>query len=166
MLTPNLHTIEHEIEQFEDDPLEYIRLDLSLPSASGGLGLGAHDVVTRRQAAADVLRALVSSGFEAEATEVTGAWINQGLQQYNSNKNQDDSWKAKDTAVYLLTAVATRGSTTQVCARWERICTMLMTRCSMVSRQPTPWSTSFSFSLSMYSRTSKLLRAQFTHSCK
>lgn len=106
--------LEHEIEQFEDDPLEYIRLDLSLPSASGGLGLGAHDAVTRRQAAADVLRALVSSGLEAETTEVTGAWINQGLQQYNSNKTAEDSWKAKDTAVYLLTAVATRGSTTQV----------------------------------------------------
>ena len=105
---------EHEIEQFEDDPLEYIRLDLSLPSQSGGLGL-SHDVLTRRQAAADVLRALVSSGLEAETTEVAGAWINQGLQEYNNNKGKEDSWKAKDTAVYLLTAVATRGSTTQVC---------------------------------------------------
>lgn len=63
-----------------------------------------------------MLRALVSSGLESETTEVTGAWINQGLQQYNDNKNAEDSWKAKDTAVYLLTAVATRGSTTQVCA--------------------------------------------------
>ena len=106
--------VEHEIEQFEDDPLEYIRLDLSLPSATGGLGPGSHDAVTRRQAAADVVRALVSSGMEAETTEVTGAWINQGLQEYNNNKTGEDSWKAKDTAVYLLTAVATRGSTTQV----------------------------------------------------
>ncbi|EKM56806.1 uncharacterized protein PHACADRAFT_141741 [Phanerochaete carnosa HHB-10118-sp] len=113
VVVPNVGLREHEIEQFEDDPLEYIRLDLSLPSASGGLGLGSHDAMTRRQAAADVLRALVSSGLESEATEVTGAWINQGLAEYNNNKTKEDSWKAKDTAVYLLTAVATRGSTTQ-----------------------------------------------------
>ena len=100
---------DHELEQFEDDPLEYIRLDLALPSV-GSLG-GSHDVLTRRQAAADVLRALVSSGSEAEATEVTGAWINQGLSEYNANKAEN--WRAKDTAIYLLTAVATRGSTAQ-----------------------------------------------------
>lgn len=105
---------EHDIEQFEDDPLEYIRTDLSLPAASGGLGLGSHDAMTRRQAAADLLRALVSSGLEAETTEVAGAWINQGLQEYNNNRTKEDSWKSKDTAVYLLTAVATRGSTSQV----------------------------------------------------
>lgn len=70
--------------------------------------------MTRRQAAADVLRALVSSGLETETTEVAGAWIGQGLQEYNNNKTKEDSWKAKDTAVYLMTAVATRGSTTQV----------------------------------------------------
>lgn len=60
------------------------------------------------------MRALVASGLEAETTEVASAWIGQGLQEYNSNKTKEDSWKAKDTAVYLLTAVATRGSTTQV----------------------------------------------------
>ncbi|KAI0749865.1 armadillo-type protein [Daedaleopsis nitida] len=108
VVVPNVSLREHELEQFEDDPLEYIRLDLALPSV-GGIG-GAHDAVTRRQAAADVLRALVSSGSEAEATEVTGAWINQGLNEYNANKAEN--WRAKDTAIYLLTAVATRGSTT------------------------------------------------------
>ncbi|CAL1709388.1 unnamed protein product [Somion occarium] len=113
VVVPNIGLREHEIEQFEDDPLEYIRLDLSLPASSGGLGLGSHDVVTRRQAAADVLRALVGSGLETETTEVAGAWIAQGLREYNENRTKEDSWKAKDTAIYLLTAVATRGSTTQ-----------------------------------------------------
>lgn len=112
--------IEHDIEQFEDDPLEYIRTDLSLPTASGGLGLGSHDAMTRRQAAADLVQALVSSGFEAETTEVAGGWINHGLQEYNNNKSKEDSWKSKDTAVYLLTAVATRGSTSQVRAVGKR----------------------------------------------
>ncbi|KAI0775001.1 Cse1-domain-containing protein [Trametes elegans] len=109
VVVPNVSLREHELEQFEDDPLEYIRLDLALPSM-GGLGM-ANDAVTRRQAAAEVLRALVSSGLEAETTEVTGAWIGRGLNEYTANKAEN--WRAKDTAIYLLTAVATRGSTTQ-----------------------------------------------------
>ncbi|KAF9816482.1 hypothetical protein IEO21_04087 [Rhodonia placenta] len=109
IVVPNVGLREHEIEQFEDDPLEYIRLDLSLP-ALGGAGVSA-DAMTRRQAAAEVLRALVSSGFEADTTEVAGAWIGQGLQQYNAKP--EVNWRAKDTAIYIMTAVATRGSTTQ-----------------------------------------------------
>ena len=89
-------------------------MDLSLPGSSGGLGLGSHDVVTRRQAAAEVLRALVASGLEQETTQVASVWISQGLAEYNANKTKEDGWKAKDTAIYLMTAVATRGSTTQV----------------------------------------------------
>jgi exportin-2 (importin alpha re-exporter) len=99
---------EHEIEQFEDDPLEYVRLDLSLPS----VGAGGADTTTRRQAAADVLQALVSSGHESETTEIVGTWISTGLTEYNTNRTEN--WKAKDSAIYLLTAVATRGSTTLV----------------------------------------------------
>ncbi|OBZ72875.1 Importin-alpha re-exporter [Grifola frondosa] len=108
VVVPNITMREHDIEQFEDDPLEYIRLDLALPSM-GGIGISG-DAVTRRQAAADVVRALVASGLESEATEVAGAWIGEGLREYSANKVQN--WRAKDTAIYLLTAVATRGSTT------------------------------------------------------
>jgi exportin-2 (importin alpha re-exporter) len=66
------------MEQFEDDPLEFIRLDLSLSSAGT-------DLATRQQAAADVLQALVGSGFDAEATEIVGSWITTGLTEYNAN---------------------------------------------------------------------------------
>jgi exportin-2 (importin alpha re-exporter) len=99
------------MDQFEDDPLEFIRLDLSLPGSSTG---ATADVTTRRQAAADVLQALVGSGYEGEATEIVGTWIGTGLAEYNAQRNAEGAWKAKDSAVYLLTAVATRGSTTQV----------------------------------------------------
>lgn len=105
---------DHEMEQFEDDPLEFIRLDLSLPGSSTGLSA---DITTRRQAAADVLQALVGSGYESEATEIVGGWIGRGLERYNASRGaggDGEAWKAKDSAVYLLTAVATRGSTTQV----------------------------------------------------
>ena len=93
--------------------MEYIRLDLALPTSSSSLG--SQDVVTRRQAAADVVRALVASGFETETTEVAGLWIGEGLREYGNNKSKEGSWRAKDAAVYLFTAVATRGSTMQVC---------------------------------------------------
>lgn len=102
--------LEHEIEQFEDDPLEYIRVDLAVPSF-GGAGVSM-DTLTRRQAAVEVLRALVSSGYESETTEIAGAWINKGLQEYSANPSEN--WRAKDTAIYIMTAVATRGSTAQV----------------------------------------------------
>ncbi|KAG0700788.1 CAS/CSE protein [Suillus ampliporus] len=104
VVIPNIGLRDHEMEQFEDEPLEFIRLDL----AFGG---SASEVATRRQAAADVLQALVSSGYQTEATEIVGSWITSGLQQYNSNPAQN--WKAKDSAIYLLTAVATEASTTQ-----------------------------------------------------
>ncbi|KAG2159252.1 CAS/CSE protein [Suillus bovinus] len=104
VIIPNIGLRDHEMEQFEDEPLEFIRLDL----AFGG---NASEVATRRQAAADVLQALVSSGYQAEATEIVGSWITSGLQQYNSNPAQN--WKSKDSAIYLLTAVATEASTTQ-----------------------------------------------------
>jgi exportin-2 (importin alpha re-exporter) len=110
--SPTYSTVpEHDLEQFEDDPLEFIRLDLSIPSTSGAGG-SAGDVVTRRQAAADVLQALVFSGVEAETTEIVGSWISNGLQSYSANPKQN--WKAKDSAIYLLGAIATKGSTTLV----------------------------------------------------
>lgn len=102
----NAHILlESDIELFEDDPLEYIRL--SLPSSAG-----SSDHSTRRQAAADVLQALVASGPESEAdtTEIVGRWIGQGLAAYAADKNE---WRMKDSSVYLMGAVATRGSTAQ-----------------------------------------------------
>ncbi|KAL5501264.1 CSE1_5 [Sanghuangporus vaninii] len=61
---------------------------------------------TRHQAAADVLRALVASGYVAVTTENAVRWIGLGLQEYASDPRGEDSWKRKDWSVYLLTAVA------------------------------------------------------------
>jgi len=88
--------------------MEFIRLDLSLPSG----GVGSSEVATCRQAAGDVLQALVSSGLDAETTEIAGTWISGGLQEYHANPEQN--WKSKNSAVYLLAAIASRGSTSMV----------------------------------------------------
>lgn len=49
VVVPNVALREHDVEQFEHDALEFIRLDLALSSTGT-------DLTTRRQAAADVLR--------------------------------------------------------------------------------------------------------------
>ncbi|KZP27099.1 Cse1-domain-containing protein [Athelia psychrophila] len=97
------------MEQFEDGPLEFIRLDLALPGAGAPAA-----VTTRRQATADVLQALVRSRYEAEATEIVGKWIREGLAAYQGTKGKGgDAWKAEDNAVALLAVVAARGGTAQ-----------------------------------------------------
>lgn len=115
---PNVSLRTHDIEQFEDDPLEFIRLDLALPSGGGVGGIGGGvggiggEASTRRQAAADVLQALVSSGYRTETTEIVGTWIQTGLEAYG--RDSEANWTAKDSAVYLLGAIATEASTMQV----------------------------------------------------
>ncbi|KAJ7695191.1 importin alpha re-exporter [Mycena rosella] len=119
IIVPNVLFRVSDEEMFTDDPLEFIRLSLfdSASTSSAGLASGGADGRTRRQAAADVLKALVSSGFEREATSEVEKWVQLGLGQYNSATLQDrvqgEGWKAKDGAVYLMMAVATRGSTSQ-----------------------------------------------------
>ncbi|KAN0094806.1 CAS/CSE protein, C-terminus domain containing protein [Tylopilus felleus] len=117
VVVPNISLRQHDIEQFEDDPLEFIRLDLALPSgggaggAGGGVGGVGGEASTRRQAAADVLQALVGSGYRTETTEIVGTWIQTGLEAYG--RDAKENWTAKNSAVYLLSAIATEASTMQ-----------------------------------------------------
>jgi len=97
---PNVYLRDVETEQFEDDPLEYIRRDMHVADGS-----------TRRTAASDLLRALASSpGREQELNGVVGAWLSASLQRYASLPQEN--WKDKDAAICVLTAVAARGATT------------------------------------------------------
>ena len=65
------------------------------------------DAETRRQAATEFTRALMQQ-FETEVTEIVKGYIGQYLQAYASDAS---NWKSKDTAIYLLTSIASRGST-------------------------------------------------------
>ncbi|KAK7017461.1 importin-alpha export receptor [Paramarasmius palmivorus] len=104
--------------QFGDDPLEFIRLELSIGGA-GAEGVGvSNEGVTRRQAAADVVKALVGTGGgegEKVTTSIVGNWIERGLTEYvQAGKSTDsEGWKAKDSAIYLPTALASQGATAQ-----------------------------------------------------
>ncbi|KAG8694409.1 importin-alpha export receptor [Ceratobasidium sp. 394] len=102
----------HEVEQFEDDPLEYIRRDLSLSGTSSGGGTSGSEM-GRRGAATELLRALLGVGLEAQATQLAEDSVGRLMGMYNAREGGDDAWAHKDTAVYLLSAVAARGSTLQ-----------------------------------------------------
>lgn len=146
MVVPNVALREHDIEQFEDDPLDFIRVDLAV-SATGT------DLATRRQAAADILQSLVGSGYEAVTTEIVGLLINTGLSDYTLDKGKN--WKAKDSAIYLLTALATKGSTLQVGFSFDFWIHFDVPFISMVSQRPMLWLMSSSSSLTTCLKISK-----------
>lgn len=95
VILPNVSLRESDIEQFEDEPIEYIRRDLE-----------GSDADTRRRAATDFLRKLLEK-FEGLVTEAVGRYISHYLAAFT--KNPSGEWKSKDTAVYLFSAIAAKG---------------------------------------------------------
>lgn len=95
VILPNVSLRESDIEQFEDEPIEYIRRDLE-----------GSDADTRRRAATDFLRKLLEK-FEGLVTDVVGRYITHYLTAFT--KNPSGEWKSKDTAVYLFSAIAAKG---------------------------------------------------------
>ena len=156
-------TSEHEEEMFEDDPGEYIRRDLE-PSTGSSMtpSFERADLVesdTRRQAATDFTQALMEL-FEGPVTEIITGFITTflnvsvvhalSLNQQDYGANPHEKWKSKDTAIYLLTSIAARGSTQQVCCRAQ-----LGLKGSSASPRPTCSSMLWSFSGPTSSQTSK-----------
>ncbi|RUP48679.1 Cse1-domain-containing protein [Jimgerdemannia flammicorona] len=100
IVLPNMTLRESDEELFEDDPIEYIRRDLE-----------GSDSDTRRRAAGDFIRGLLEQ-FESQITGIVSNYIQHYLQRYNSNPTAN--WKDKDTAIFLLTSIATRNVTQQM----------------------------------------------------
>jgi exportin-2 (importin alpha re-exporter) len=98
VILPNVSLRESDIEQFEDEPIEYIRRDLE-----------GSDADTRRRAATDFLRRLLEN-FEELVTNVVSRYITHYLGAFSQNPNSE--WKSKDTAVYLFSAIAAKGTIT------------------------------------------------------
>ena len=72
VVVPSISLRIHDTEQCEGDPLEYVRLNLSFASARSAAVAGGltTEGTTRCQAATDVPRSSVASGFEAITTEI------------------------------------------------------------------------------------------------
>ncbi|KAF2810847.1 Cse1-domain-containing protein [Mytilinidion resinicola] len=98
VILPNLSLRESDVELFEDEPIEFIRRDLE-----------GSDSDTRRRAATDFLRQLMSQFDKLVTVEVT-KYVEHYLQEYAKDRN--NNWKSKDTAVYLFSAIAAKGTAT------------------------------------------------------
>lgn len=84
-------------ELFEDNPEEYIRRDIE-----------GSDVETRRRAVSDLVRTL-SQHFEAKIVELFGGYLTVLLDRYS--KDPKNNWRSKNTAIYLVTTLASKGAT-------------------------------------------------------
>lgn len=84
-------------ELFEDNPEEYIRRDIE-----------GSDIETRRRAACDLLKTLCQF-FEAKLLEIFGQYLQVLLAKYAENPALN--WRAKDTAIFLVSSLAARGGT-------------------------------------------------------
>lgn len=97
IILPNMTLRALDEELFEDDPIEFIRRDIE-----------GSDSDTRRRAATDFLRQLLEQ-FDQSVTQVVWKYITHYLQDYSNAPK--DNWRSKDTALYLFSSIAAKGST-------------------------------------------------------
>lgn len=69
------------------------------------------DTDTRRRAACDLVRALCKF-FEGPVTTIFSGYVSSMLEQYS--KNPGSNWKHKDSAIYLVTSLASKAQTQKV----------------------------------------------------
>jgi len=93
----HLPFVDTDEELFEDNPEEYIRKDIE-----------GSDIDTRRRAVSDLVRTL-SQHFEGKIIELFSQYLTVLLERYKSDPK--NNWRSKDTAIYLVTTLASKGST-------------------------------------------------------
>lgn len=98
VILPNLTLRESDLELFEDEPIEFIRRDME-----------GSDNDTRRRAATEFLRSLMLH-FEKMVTYIVFKYMAHYLAEYSSSPAKN--WRSKDTAVYLYSSIAAKGSVT------------------------------------------------------
>ncbi|EGC37956.1 hypothetical protein DICPUDRAFT_97076 [Dictyostelium purpureum] len=92
VITPNIELRESDLELYEDNPVEYMRRDIE-----------GSDSDTRRRAAIELVKGL-RKYYETPVFQLLSADIKNLLDKYNQNKK--DNWNCKDSAIFLVTALA------------------------------------------------------------
>lgn len=95
IILPNICFREVDEEQFEDEPINYVRSDLE-----------GSDFDSRRKSATDFLRELKDVN--------TGMLTNIVLEYVKTFLENKDDWRNKDMAVYLFSSLAAKGTITNV----------------------------------------------------
>ena len=98
VILPNMTLRDSDMELFEDEPIEFIRRDLE-----------GSDSDTRRRAATDFLRQLMAK-FESLISTVVLRYVDHYMTDYS--KDPSANWKSKDTAIYLYSSIAAKGTIT------------------------------------------------------
>lgn len=93
IILPNIYFREVDEETFEDEPIQFVRADLE-----------GSDYDSRRKSATDFLRELKDVNTEL-LTNTVMHYVNQFLAA-------KDDWKHKDTAIFLFSSLAAKGSIT------------------------------------------------------
>ncbi|CEH16542.1 Nuclear export receptor CSE1/CAS (importin beta superfamily) [Ceraceosorus bombacis] len=104
IILPNISLREQDEEMFEDEPIEWVRREFATVGIEGG------DNDTRRKSATTFTKALLEV-FPQQITAIILRYINQYLQEYAAAPQE--KWRGKDTAVYLLSSIASTGGTSQ-----------------------------------------------------
>jgi len=97
IVIPNLKLRDEDVEIFEMNWVEWVRRD-----TEGG------DSDTRRRAASELVRALVEK-FPAQTTELFSGYVTALLAE--AAAAPEAAWRAKDAAIYLVSALAVKGRT-------------------------------------------------------
>ncbi|XP_034826240.1 exportin-2 [Maniola hyperantus] len=97
VVIPNMEFRESDMELFEDNPEEYVRRDIE-----------GSDVDTRRRAACDLVRTLALH-YEDKMMSIFGQYVEVMLNKYAESGGS--AWVGKDTALFLVTSLASRGAT-------------------------------------------------------
>ncbi|KAJ3343061.1 importin-alpha export receptor [Gonapodya sp. JEL0774] len=100
IIIPNMQLRKSDVEEFEDDPIGWVRRDVE-----GG------DAETRRRAASDLVRGLMEN-FNKEVTEIFSIYVGAYLQNYEANRVTN--WRSKDTALYLIISLSAMRATAQL----------------------------------------------------
>lgn len=101
VVVPNMLLREAELEAFEDEPLDYVRLDLE----------GYVDEDSRREASFALVRGLMQF-FEEPVSGLLLAYATKYLQTYTEDPGRH--WREKDAALNIFTSVAVKASVTMV----------------------------------------------------
>lgn len=99
IVIPNLMFRPWDAENFEDNPLDYIRGDIE-----------GSDKDSRRKTACDLVQSMCRQ-FEAEVTQMCLGFMQQMLAQYQ--QDPVNQWRSKDAAITLMIALAIKRYTFQ-----------------------------------------------------
>lgn len=98
VVLPNVVLRDSDVELFEEEPIEFIRNDLE-----------GSDLETRRRAATDFLKQLLVQ-FPQMIASLSFKYIDHFLSEYS--RNPRTNWKSKDTAIFLFSSIAVKGTVT------------------------------------------------------